>query len=123
MCKHVGVPTRMTVKKKKKRKDKKTKENLLNINLECGWWDSGHGCVDALRVGADRLADECEESKKQQRKGKKKYSLMDTDGRCGRADVLHADMLTCGCVACGWMRCVWTRISIKKKKKDLLGRM
>ena len=62
----------MTVKKKKKRKDKKTKENLLNINLECGWWDSGHGCADALRAGADRLADECEESKKQQRKEKKK---------------------------------------------------
>ena len=76
-------------------------------------------------MGADWLVDECEESKKQQRKEKKKYSLMDADGRRGRADVLRADMLTCGCVACGWMRCVWTRISIKKKKKkkDLLGRM
>ena len=50
---------------------------------------------------------------------------MDTDGRHGRADVLHADMLMYGCIACGWMRCVWTRISIKKKKKkkDLLGQM
>ena len=74
-------------------------------------------------MGADRLADECEESKKQQRK-EKKYSLVDTDGKRGRADVLRADMLACGGVAYGWMRCVWTRISVKKKKKkkDLLGR-
>ena len=86
----------MTVKEKKKRKDKKTKENLLNINLECGWWDSGHGCADALRAGVDWLADECEESKKQQRK-EKKNSLMDMDGRRGRADVLRVD----GCDACG----------------------
>ena len=45
---------------------------------------------------------------------------MDKDGKCGCVDVLRADMLACGCVACGWMLCMWTRISVKKKKKDLL---
>ena len=86
-----------------------------------GWWT---WVVDALHVGADRLADECKESKKQQRK-EKKYSLVDMDGKCRRADVLRADMLVCRCILYGWMRCVWTRISVKKKKKkkDLLGQM
>ena len=75
-----------------------------------------------MHAGADWLADECEESKKQQRK-ETKYSLVDTDSKRRRADVLRADMLACGGVAYGWMRCVWTRISVKKKKKkkDLLG--
>ena len=58
--------------------------------------------MDALRAGTDRLVDECKESKKQQRK-EKKYSLVDTDGKRGHADVLCADMLACGCVSYGWM--------------------
>ena len=108
-------------KEEKKRKDKKTKENLLNINLEWGWWDSGHGCADVLCANMDWLADECEESKKQQRKEKNTHwwPQMVNAGMqmcyvqtCWCVDALHMD----GCNACD---------SVKKKeeKKDLLGWM
>ena len=72
-CKHVGVWTQKTVKKKRKmqrkkekckEKKKKRKKNLLNINLGCRWWGGGHGRTDALCADTDRLADECKESKK-----------------------------------------------------------
>ena len=76
---------------KEEKTNRKKKENLLNINLECGWRDGG--MADALRAGTDRLADDCKEEKKNGKKKKKKENLLNINLECRWRDG--------GCVACG----------------------
>ena len=66
---------------KEEKTNGKKKENLLNINLECGWRDGG--CV----------ADDCKEEKKNGKKKKKKENLLNINLECGWRNG--------GCVACG----------------------
>ena len=83
------------------------------MDSECGWVGGGYGRADVSRADADRLRDECKESKKE----KEKETLTN---RC------VWQLQACRCVGvqmcCVWVRSVWTRISVKKKKekKDLL---
>ena len=104
MCKHIGVQMWKTVKKKWKME----KKNLLNINLRCGCGDGGHGCEDALHTDADWLANECKESKKQQRKKTHWWTQMVNAGvwstcvACGHVTCWHSDTLHVDrCDACG----------------------